>query len=133
MRDHEFGGKACQRAIGRPALHRHRRHDADGIARGKTRHPLAQPLDEARRLQAEAGRQARRLDVAARAHQRLGPVEAERLDADLHLAGAWAGQVDILDAQHIRAAMAVETNDTGHAGHSKSDELNDLCAVPRLR
>ena len=58
--------------------------------------------------------------------QRLGPVKAQRLDADLNLARTGPGNIDILDAQNLGTTMLMKANNTCHRPNSKTIELNEL-------
>ncbi len=65
-------------------------------------------------LKAEAGRKGCRLDIGTRAEQSLGPVEAQRLDANADLMGPGLRHMHIFDSKHLRTTQLVKANDARH-------------------
>src|SRR5262249_834016 len=90
-------------------VHGEGRDRADRIA---DLEPLAARADGGNRpgrLTPDAGRELGLIDVLAPAEHRLGAIEPQRLDADLHLALPGRRDVEVLDLQDLGSAGLTRT------------------------
>ena len=114
MPDDGFGVECDEFTISGRAHHGGRRNDADAVTRRNTLHALAYRFDDAGRLQTQARRQRCRLDVGAGPQQRLGPVDAQRLDPDLNLPRPGWCHINMFNAKNLGTAEFVKADYACH-------------------
>jgi hypothetical protein len=66
------------------------------------------------RLVPQSSRELWFFEIETLAKHRLGPVEPECLDIDLHLATAWRRYVNLLNPQDFRPTGLVKLHDSRH-------------------
>ena len=97
------------------------RKAGDLVTNGEVIDTLTHGHDHARHLMPDAGRQAnlRRGEVLPPEH--VVPTDADRLDANLHLAGSRGRRCLLFAFEHLGRTELVETD---HAGHRKPRQVN---------